>query len=111
MTAGQARARLEGRPAVWTSGHFDPVLAEHVRLLRGTAEQGKALVVEITSPEQPLLSARARAELVAALAIVDLVVLDDGAKALPSEDSRISRAFVEHVLQRHSQEKSRANGR
>ncbi len=92
---------------MWTSGHFDPLLAEHVQLLRDTAEPGKALVVEITNPERPLLSARARAELVAALSIVDMVVLEDGAAARPRlEDVEISRSFVEHALRRHREEKN-----
>jgi len=111
MSAGEARTRLRGRPVVWTSGHFDPLLAEHVRMLERNVEPGKALVVEVTSPERPLLPARARAELVAALGIVELVVLDQASPPQPSEDSRISRAFAEHALRRHEQEKSKGNGR
>jgi hypothetical protein len=52
------------------SGHFDPVLASHARRL---AANGRPLLVLITEPENPLLSARARAELVAALDVVDHV--------------------------------------
>jgi bifunctional ADP-heptose synthase (sugar kinase/adenylyltransferase) len=60
--------------------------------------------VEVTDPPQPLLAQRARAELVAALAIVDYVVLgDEDAGA----DADISERFIERVLQRHAQESRR----
>ena len=39
------------------------------------------LIVEITNPARPLLAQRARAELVAALEMVDYVVLKDGPAA------------------------------
>ena len=50
----------------WFTGHFDPLLAEHADLLHQAASNGHALIVEITNPARPLLSLRARAELVAA---------------------------------------------
>jgi bifunctional ADP-heptose synthase (sugar kinase/adenylyltransferase) len=100
--------RLQRQTAHWISGHFDPLLAEHVRLLREAREPGSLLVVEITNPERPLLSQRARAELVAALSMVDYVVLDgDSAQAHPLIDQDLSAGFIEHVLARHRQESAK----
>jgi len=85
--------------AVWFSGHFDPLLAEHARMLRDAKGPTSLLVVEITNPARPLLAQRARAELVAGLADVDYVVLAEGV-ADDSADSAITRRLTEHVRQR-----------
>ena len=58
-------------------GFFDPLLAGHVRRLEGLREGSARLMVAVADPPRPLLAARARAELVAALAMVDYVVLPD----------------------------------
>ncbi len=92
---------LQDKPAHWVSGHFDPVLAEHVRRLREHARPGELLIVEVTDPETPLLPQRARAELVAALAMVDYVVLANGSSANAIVDAGVTTAFIEHVLRRH----------
>jgi bifunctional ADP-heptose synthase (sugar kinase/adenylyltransferase) len=96
--------RLQASAAHWVSGHFDPLLAEHVRRLAEKREPGRMLVVEVTNPSQPLLAQRARAELVAALSMVDYVVLGAGRDA---SDTDITERFIEHVLQRHAQESAR----
>jgi bifunctional ADP-heptose synthase (sugar kinase/adenylyltransferase) len=96
------RQRLRGQPAQWVAGHFDPLLAEHVRRLRQYSAPGRRLVVEITNPARPLLAQRARAELVAALGMVDYVVLKDGIAA--SDDVAVTERFIQHVLRRHSTE-------
>jgi hypothetical protein len=57
--------------------------------------------VEVVEPERPLLAQRARAELVAALAMVDYVVLGNGASASGVVDAGITTEFIEHVLRRH----------
>jgi len=101
MTAGEVDERLNGRAARWISGHFDPMLAEHIRLLQKSAVPGQALVVEVTDPPAPLLSQRARAELVAALELVDYVVLSNGSERR-AEDPEVSERFVRHVLERHA---------
>jgi len=75
-----------------------------VRRLAGQREPGQALVVVVTDPPQPLLAQRARAELVAALSMVDYVVLGDGDAGA---DADISERFIEHVLERHAQEPAR----
>jgi hypothetical protein len=65
-------------------------------------------VVEVTNPAQPLLAQRARAELVAALSMVDYVVLGGGEGGTGSPlDADITEHFIEHVLQRHGQEMPR----
>ena len=96
--------RLQNRAARYLSGHFDPLLAEHVRRLAEAREPGRLLVVEVTNPAQPLLAQRARAELVAALSMVDYVVLGDEDA---SADADITKRFVERVIERHGQELAR----
>jgi glycerol-3-phosphate cytidylyltransferase-like family protein len=93
--------RLESRAASWISGHFDPLLAEHIPRIEQAREPGRLLVVKVTNPAQPLLAQRARAELVAALGLVDFVVLGDGEA---SADADVTEHFIEHVLLRHRQE-------
>lgn len=86
-------------PVRWVSGHFDPMLAEHARRLRDFAQPGSLLIVVVTNPAEPLLSQRARAELVAALSMVDHVVMKNGTQPSGDPDgSRITHAFIEHVL-------------
>lgn len=66
---------------------------------------GQRLVVDIANPPEPLLPSRARAELVAALAIVDYVVLGEGEKTTePPSDHGITERFIQRVLERHSAE-------
>jgi bifunctional ADP-heptose synthase (sugar kinase/adenylyltransferase) len=100
VSAEDARRRLDGQVAQWVSADFDPLLAEHVQWLREHSVPGRRLVVEITNPDRPLLAQRARAELVAALAMVDYVVLGNG-KSASGSDSGITQKFIEHVLRRH----------
>lgn len=97
--------RLQSGAASWVSGHFDPLLSEHVGKLARAREPGRLLVVEVTNPAHPLLGQRARAELVAALSMVDFVVLGDAetGSAAPM-DAEIHERFIEHVLDRHRQE-------
>jgi bifunctional ADP-heptose synthase (sugar kinase/adenylyltransferase) len=105
----EIRERLQDRPARWISGHFDPLLAAHIGRLRRASQPGSLLVVEVTNPVRPLLSQRARAELVAALSIVDYVVLGDGrhtseAAGKTAADADLSEHFIDHVLDRHREE-------
>jgi hypothetical protein len=79
------------------------LLAEHVRRLTEQREPGRLLVVEVTNPAQQLLAQRARAELVAALSMVDYVVLGNSTSDRPA-DAGITERFIEHVLERHAQE-------
>jgi bifunctional ADP-heptose synthase (sugar kinase/adenylyltransferase) len=87
----------------WVTGHFDPLLVDHARRIHEFVTNGQMLVVVVTNPEHPLLPQRARAELVAALAGVDYVVMKAG--DTPSdepEDAQIQREFIQHVLERHA---------
>jgi len=108
MSEEEARERLLGQSAHWVAGHFDPLLAEHVRRLRQHAKPDQPLVVEITNPARPLLGQRARAELVAALGMVDYVVLKDFEEASLGayNDADITERFVQQVLRRHAPEGS-----
>ena len=105
VSQAEARQRLAGQSAHWLSGYFDPLLAEHVRMLRERAAPDRRLVVEIANPARPLLPARARAELVAALGMVDYVVLADaGNNSDAPADAGITERFIQRVLQRHRPE-------
>lgn len=75
-------ARGSAQPVLVT-GFFDVLLAGHVRDLRCVRERAPAaaLFVALLPPQDPVLSPRARAEMVAALEMVDYVV--------SSEDGRI----------------------
>ena len=78
------RLKSRGERVVFTSGCFDLVHRGHVRSLEQAKSLGTFLVVGINTDAtvrrlkgagRPLVPARARAEVVAALASVDLVVL------------------------------------
>jgi rfaE bifunctional protein nucleotidyltransferase chain/domain len=84
LVARIAAARAEGSRIVLANGCFDVLHAGHVRYLKGAKALGDLLVVGINSDDQvarlkgadrPILGERERAELVAALAAVDLVTI------------------------------------
>jgi glycerol-3-phosphate cytidylyltransferase-like family protein len=102
----QAREQMRDRPACWVAGDFDPLLAEHVRRLREHFASGRLLIVEVTNPAKPLLPQRARAELVAALTMVDFVVLGNGAAGSPAIDATVTERFMENVRKRHRGEEA-----
>ncbi len=115
------RLAREGRSLVVVSGYFDPLVAEHARLLEQARGDAGALLVAILSPERPLLDGRARAELVAALAVVDYVVLpgqepaDEFLSRIPCtrlvrqepEHERITRDLIAHVHRRQQSNEPR----
>jgi len=77
-------ARVYGKSIVLANGIFDLLHVGHVRYLEAARREGHVLVVAINSdssarqlkgPGRPILDERARAELVAALASVDSVVI------------------------------------
>jgi hypothetical protein len=103
-----ARARREGKRIRLVTGYFDPLVAEHARGLERAGE-GAVLFAAIVEPPQPILPARARAELVAALRSVDYVVTGDASVVRPdetlhreAEDERLTRELVRHVHGRQS---------
>jgi rfaE bifunctional protein nucleotidyltransferase chain/domain len=79
-----AHWRRAGERIVLANGNFDLLHVGHVRYLRGAKELGGKLVVAINSDEsvralkgegRPVMPAEERAEIVAALADVDAVVI------------------------------------
>ena len=75
--AAAGAARRAGKTVKLVVGTFDPLLAAHARRLREIAGEGAVLFAAIQEPDAALLTAQARAELVAALGVVDYVVLGD----------------------------------
>lgn len=79
-----ARAQRRGERVVFTNGCFDLLHVGHVRSLEQARSLGDRLVVAVNSdasvrrlkgPERPLVAQRQRAEVIAALACVDWVVV------------------------------------
>jgi glycerol-3-phosphate cytidylyltransferase-like family protein len=113
-SAGEARAT--GRAVRVVTGYFDPLLPEHARRLAELGQPGGLLIVivVVTDPPQPILPARARAELVAALRVVDGVltarpaevedllgqIRADAVAREEPEDLRRARDFATHVRAR-----------
>jgi bifunctional ADP-heptose synthase (sugar kinase/adenylyltransferase) len=99
------------------TGYFDVLVAEHVERLREIGRTPGALFVIVVDPPAPLLGARARAELVAALAMVDYVVPATGQSAAEllcrfaaseivreeSADLLRTERLSQHVQRRHQQ--------
>jgi D-beta-D-heptose 7-phosphate kinase/D-beta-D-heptose 1-phosphate adenosyltransferase len=84
LSARLARERARGRRIVFTNGCFDLLHVGHVRAFEEARAQGDLLVVgvnrdrrvrELKGPGRPVVPERQRAEVVAALACVDFVVL------------------------------------
>jgi rfaE bifunctional protein nucleotidyltransferase chain/domain len=78
--------RRAGRKVVFANGVFDLLHVGHVRYLQAAREEGDLLVVGLNSDAstrtlkgagRPILTERARASLVAAVAAVDYVVVFD----------------------------------
>jgi D-beta-D-heptose 7-phosphate kinase/D-beta-D-heptose 1-phosphate adenosyltransferase len=84
--AAAERWRAEGRKVVFTNGVFDLLHPGHVRYLQAARAEGDALIVAVNAdrsvrankgPSRPVVPEAERAELVAALACVDAVVVFD----------------------------------
>lgn len=73
VSASEA-GRIAAAGAVVVTGYFDPLLAAHAERLIGLKREGLPLMIALADPQNPILPARARAELVAGLAVVDYVV-------------------------------------
>ena len=78
--------RQAGRRVVFTNGVFDLIHPGHVRYLRDARTLGDALIVAVNSdrsvrankgPDRPITPERERAEVLAALEVVDAVVIFD----------------------------------
>jgi D-beta-D-heptose 7-phosphate kinase / D-beta-D-heptose 1-phosphate adenosyltransferase len=87
------RHRAQGQSIVWTNGCFDILHAGHVEYLRFAAAQGDVLVVGLNSdagvrrlkgPGRPVCTQENRAQVLAALQVVDYVMIfDDPTPARP----------------------------
>jgi D-glycero-beta-D-manno-heptose 1-phosphate adenylyltransferase len=84
--------RKRGKTVVLANGCFDVLHAGHVRYLQAARSEGDLLVVAVNSDlsvrklkgaGRPILAEKDRAELVAALAAVDFVVIFDEADVRP----------------------------
>ena len=80
----RAEARRGGRRVVFTNGHFDLLHVGHLRYLRAARALGDLLVVglnddvctaRLKGPRRPIVPQDERAELLAAIAAVDYVVI------------------------------------
>lgn len=97
------RAQAEGRRVVFTNGCFDLLHRGHVRYLERARRLGDLLVVAVNSdasvrglgkgPGRPVVPEAERAEVLAALAAVDLVVL-----FAEPDPARVIRALRPDVL-------------
>ena len=96
------------------TGYFDVLTPDHVRSLQASAKGGPLIAAVLDQPDS-LLPQRARAELAAALRVIDYVLLLQDTEHLegviqklqPPEliraeksDQRRSQALIEHVHQR-----------
>jgi hypothetical protein len=103
---GAAASRLAAAGAFVVSGYFDPLTAAHARRLAELKQEDAPLLVAIAKHGDEILPARGRAELVAALAVVNYVVetVDGLAPAvrLEQEDDARRAALIQHVQARQS---------
>jgi rfaE bifunctional protein nucleotidyltransferase chain/domain len=82
--------KAAGRRVVFTNGHFDVLHLGHVDYLQRARDLGDALIVGLNGdgstralkgPERPIVPANERAQILAALSSVDLVVIFDSLTA------------------------------
>lgn len=96
--------RRAGGGMQWVRGSFDPLLAAHARRIAAWKRAGASLAVVLVDPPEPLLSAHARAELLAGLSDVDYVVLGgaapEGENVLDLDDSTAREDFLRRVRER-----------
>lgn len=79
-------------------GFFDPLLAGQAEQIAAW-KRDKPLVVVVRDPEAPLMAARARAEMVAALAAVDRVVIGGPLQGEPILEDRAE--FMNLIRSKH----------
>ena len=92
----------------FVSGWFDPLVAAHAQRLAELRASHDRLVIVILDPPKPVLSTRARAELVASLAAVDYVVIGGDAEVhLEAEHALLFDELVAHAAARNALTPSR----
>jgi rfaE bifunctional protein nucleotidyltransferase chain/domain len=86
LLARRSQYRAERKSVVWTNGCFDLLHVGHIRNLQSARQLGDILVVGLNSddsvrrlkgPDRPIVPAAERAEILAALACVDHVIIFD----------------------------------
>jgi D-glycero-beta-D-manno-heptose 1-phosphate adenylyltransferase len=96
LVARVAAARAAGRTIAFASGCFDLLHVGHVRYLDGAAQQADVLVVAVHDDDsvrrlkgegRPILAAEHRAELVASVRSVDVVVIVPEPAVVPLVDA------------------------
>ncbi len=92
-----------GRLCVAT-GYFDVLMRDHARRLAERDQCGKLIVV-VHNPRDPILAGRARAELVAALAVVDYVVLQE-----QGPEELLSRLEADQLIRGEEADEQRTQG-
>ncbi|HEY3165901.1 MAG TPA: pantoate--beta-alanine ligase, partial [Candidatus Binatia bacterium] len=102
LTKIAAQARRNGKSVVFTNGCFDLLHRGHVHVLRQAKAAGDLLVVAINSdqsvkaikgPSRPVAAEMDRLELIAAMEMVDYVILFD-----EPDPSRLITAIKPNVL-------------
>ncbi len=97
LTLPELRGRIadlkaQGKKVAFANGHFDLLHVGHLRYLQAARAEGDALIVALNGdpsverlkgPGRPVVPAAERAELLAALAPVDFVVIFDGDSPAP----------------------------
>jgi len=97
LSAGEAAERIaelkaRGKTVAFANGHFDLLHVGHLRYLQAARAEADALVVALNDddsvarlkgPGRPVVPAAERAELLAALAPVDFVVIFQGDSPAP----------------------------
>ena len=100
------QARKEGKRVVLANGCFDLLHLGHVRYLQAAKAEGDLLIVAVNGDRsvtslkgagRPLLSAGERAELVAALAAVDLVLVFEE-DTVPEREQMRERGGVTRIV-------------
>jgi len=94
-------ARIAQAGATVVSGYFDPMIASHAERLAALKRPGAPLLVLIATPPDSILDARARAQLVAGLSVVDYVCDAPGGLApeiaLEEEHAGLLAQLIDHV--------------
>jgi D-beta-D-heptose 7-phosphate kinase / D-beta-D-heptose 1-phosphate adenosyltransferase len=114
LDTAMRRERLSGRRIVMTNGCFDLLHPGHIASLQGARQQGDCLLVAVNSdrsvrelkgPGRPIIDQQGRADMLAALACVDHVVIFDDvsvaglvARVLPDVLVKADQYSLERVV-------------
>jgi hypothetical protein len=107
IIGGAQAARIAQSGATIVRGYFDPMVASHAERLAALKRPGEPLLILIATPPDPILSARARAELVAGLAVVDYVCdAPDGLTPHISLDREHAERLTQLIGQVHARQRA-----